>query len=64
MTNRYTHLTNRIRGVKTIDEKRTLYRRIRIIKWAILLGKEVNSSTNKKASLHFLHTTTTTGEHV
>ena len=38
MTNRYTHLTNRIRGVKTLEEKRVLYRRIRVVKYAILLA--------------------------
>lgn len=32
MTNRYTHLTNRIRTVKALHEKQTLYRRIRMIK--------------------------------
>jgi hypothetical protein len=38
MTNRYTHLTNRIRGVKTLEEKQTLFRRVRMIKRAILLA--------------------------
>jgi hypothetical protein len=38
MSNRYTHLTNKFRSVKTLEEKQVLYRRVRTIKWAILLA--------------------------
>jgi predicted membrane channel-forming protein YqfA (hemolysin III family) len=36
MTNRYTHLTNRIRTVPCKDDKWVMYKRIRMIKYAIL----------------------------
>jgi predicted membrane channel-forming protein YqfA (hemolysin III family) len=36
MTNRYTHLTNRIRQAQCKDDKSLMYKRIRTLKFAIL----------------------------